>query len=105
MSKASQLTELADMFEKLASKEFAEMPTVQFQEALISELAKQGVPIQIATSIVALMDIQISEFDGDNADWKRIIKSFSTIIIRLRTRYGSQLMEKLAPKLSITYKV
>jgi len=98
-----QLKQLADMCEKMAALNFSKQPNFCFMEDLIGELMKQGVPVTAASDIVARMKVSISSYDSDNADWKRIVSSYGSMIIQLRSLFSESAMKSVAGQLSITY--
>lgn len=103
MFTTSMLSQLADTCEKMAALDFSKQPNFLFMGDLIGSLMRQGVPVTLASEVVAQIKVNIISYDSENDDWKRIVSSYTSMILQLRKLFGDAVLKTIAGQLSITY--
>lgn len=91
---ARQLARFADIVDQMkeatSNESFINSPNVRCMMALRDALASRGVPLTAVTTVVANAEIELTEFDAEHPDWKRIVNGHADIIARANAFFTLQ---------------
>jgi hypothetical protein len=98
-----KVSQLADMVEQMAAMDFEELPKAKFISELVSTLVHAyKIDFGLSTRIALRMTINLSEFDYNDPEWKRVVNGYAIMVNKLYVMYGHNVVEA-ASQLSIDF--